>query len=311
MSNVPDRATFEQAYAGKAPWDIGKPQAPFVGVADRVTSPVLDAGCGTGDTALFFAARGHRVTGIAFVEEAIRRARAKAAERGLAVEFLVKDALTLGDWGERFASLIDSGLFHVFSHDDRRRYVQGLAQVIEPGGRLFLMCGSAEEARDSIPPVSRQERWTASSIRRGHQIGGPRCPRGTPAMNFELIRGMLVLRFLPERPSIYGTQSMAQDRAVVQTTLVDQKTNGELPVEYRLIHQGQRWAVFDVIVDEVSLALNYRAQFDQIIQRSSYDTVLHRIKSKAEEGSSQEHMEKLGIMPRRATPRPPCRGTIA
>src|SRR5437016_13723029 len=83
MSNVPDRATFENAYAGKAPWDIGKPQAPFVAVADRVTSPVLDAGCGTGDTALFFAARGHRVIGIDFLDEPIRRARAKAAERGL------------------------------------------------------------------------------------------------------------------------------------------------------------------------------------------------------------------------------------
>jgi hypothetical protein len=57
-------------------------------------------------------------------------------------------------------------------------------------------------------------------------------------------------------------------------------------VEYWHIDQGQRWAVFDVIVDGVSLALNYRAQFGQIIQRSSYDTLLHRIKSKAEEGSS-------------------------
>ena len=74
MSDVLDRATFEKAYAGKAPWDIGKPQAPFVAVADRVTGPVLDSGCGTGDTALFFAARGLRVTGIDLVDEAIRRA---------------------------------------------------------------------------------------------------------------------------------------------------------------------------------------------------------------------------------------------
>jgi cyclopropane fatty-acyl-phospholipid synthase-like methyltransferase len=161
MSNVPDRTTFEQAYAGKVPWDLGKPQAPLVVVADRVTSPVLDAGCGTGDTALFFAARGYRVTGIDFVEEPIRRAQVKAAERGLAVEFLIKDALTLGDWGERFASVIDSGLFHVFSHDDRRLYVQGLAQVIEPGGRLFLMCGSTEEPRHLLPRVSRQELYDA------------------------------------------------------------------------------------------------------------------------------------------------------
>src|SRR5260370_30386082 len=145
--NVPDRATFEKAEAGKAPWDIDKPQAPFAAVADRVASPVLDAGCGTGETALFFAARGHRVTGIDFLEEPIRRARAKAAQRGLSVEFLVKDATTLGDWGERFASVIDCGLFHVFADDDRRRYVQGLAPILEPGGPLFLLCFSDEEPR--------------------------------------------------------------------------------------------------------------------------------------------------------------------
>ncbi len=162
MSKVPDRATFENAYAGKAPWDIGKPQEPFVAVADRVTGPVLDAGCGTGDAALFFAAKGRQVTGIDFLEEPIRRAKLKAAERGLAVEFLVKDALTLGDLGKRFASVIDSGLFHVFADDDRRRYVQGLRQLIEPGGRLFLVCFSdAEPGTEGPWRVSRQELYDA------------------------------------------------------------------------------------------------------------------------------------------------------
>ena len=50
-----DRAAFETFYAGPAPWDIGKPQKPFLDVADRITGSVLDAGCGTGDTALFLA----------------------------------------------------------------------------------------------------------------------------------------------------------------------------------------------------------------------------------------------------------------
>ena len=157
-----DHATFEGLYAGPAPRDIGKPQGAFVAIADRVTGPVLDAGCGTGENALFFAARGLRVTGIDFVEEALRRARAKAAERGLAVEFLVKDAARLAGWGERFASVIDCGLFHVFSDDDRRRYVRGLAQVLEPGGRLFLMCFSDEEPGTEGPRrVSRQELYDA------------------------------------------------------------------------------------------------------------------------------------------------------
>jgi cyclopropane fatty-acyl-phospholipid synthase-like methyltransferase len=157
-----DRATFEKFYDGPAPWDIDRPQGAFVAIADKVISPVLDAGCGTGEHALFLAARGHRVTGIDFVPEAIRRARRKAAVWGLAVEWLVKDATTLGGWDRRFASVIDCGLFHVFSDDDRRRYVGGLAQVVEPGGRLFLMCFSDEEPGTEGPRrVSRQELYEA------------------------------------------------------------------------------------------------------------------------------------------------------
>jgi SAM-dependent methyltransferase len=157
-----DRASFENFYAGSAPWDIGKPQEPVVAVAHWVTSPVLDAGCGTGEHALFLAAWGHEVTGIDFVEEAVTRARRKAAERGLSVKFLVKDALTLGDWGERFASVIDCGLFHVFSDADRQRYVQGLQRVLVPGGRLFLLCFSDEEPGTEGPRrVSRQELYSA------------------------------------------------------------------------------------------------------------------------------------------------------
>jgi cyclopropane fatty-acyl-phospholipid synthase-like methyltransferase len=158
MTTVPDRTTFEAMYAGQAPWDIGKPQKPFLAVADRITGSVLDAGCGTGDTALYFAGRGCQVTGIDFIEEAIRRAQGKAAERGLQVTFLVKDALTLKDWKERFDNMIDSGLFHVFSDEARRPYVEGLATVLKPGGRLFLLCFSDEEPGTQGPRrVSQKE----------------------------------------------------------------------------------------------------------------------------------------------------------
>jgi cyclopropane fatty-acyl-phospholipid synthase-like methyltransferase len=127
-------------------------------VADRILGSILDADCGTGDTALFFAGRGCQVTGIDFIEEAIRRAKRKAAERGVPATFLVKDALMLKDLTERFDNVIDSGLFHVFSDEDRRRYVEGLATVLKPGGRLFLMCFSDEEPGEQGPRrVSKNE----------------------------------------------------------------------------------------------------------------------------------------------------------
>jgi ubiquinone/menaquinone biosynthesis C-methylase UbiE len=145
MSEIPDKNTFASLYSGQAPWDIGRPQKAFLVVAEKITGSILDAGCGAGDNALYFARQHHKVTGIDFLEEPIQRAKRKAAERGLSVTFLVKDATTLQDWSKRFENVIDCGLFHVFSDDDRKKYVAGLATVLKQGGLLFLLCFSNEE----------------------------------------------------------------------------------------------------------------------------------------------------------------------
>lgn len=156
--SLPDRATFESIYAGTPPWEIDRPQKELVAVADRITGSILDTGCGTGENALYFAARGHKVTGIDFLEEPIQRARQKASARGVTANFLVMDALALKDLPEVFDTVIDSGLFHVFSDDDRRRYVEGLSKVLKSGGRLYLLCFSDEEPGTQGPRrVSRRE----------------------------------------------------------------------------------------------------------------------------------------------------------
>lgn len=152
------RSSFESLYAGQPRWEIGRPQMAFINVADQIMGSILDSGCGTGENAFFFASRGHTVTGIDFLSEPNSIAKRKAAERGLSVTFLVMDALTLKDWPERFDNVIDSGLFHVFSDDDRRRYVEGLATVLRPHGRFCFLCFSDEEPGTQGPRrVSRKE----------------------------------------------------------------------------------------------------------------------------------------------------------
>ena len=155
-----DRTTFESIYAGQPRWEIGRPQKAFIDLADQITGSILDSGCVTGEIALYIASRGHNVTGIDFLAEPITIAKQKATERGLTATFLVKDALTLKDWTERFDNILDSGLFHVFGDNDRRRYVEGLATVLKPGGRLFLLCFSDEE-----PGTQGPRRVSAKEIR--------------------------------------------------------------------------------------------------------------------------------------------------
>lgn len=156
--NIPGKEHFLQAYEGKPPWDIGKPQPVFVEAADQITGSVLDAGCGTGENAFFFAQRGHKVTGIDYLERPVAEAKRKAQQRGLTANFLVMDVLHLEDLPEVFDSVIDCGLFHVFSDEDRKRYVERLPSVVKPGGKLFMACFSDREPPGDGPRrVSQQE----------------------------------------------------------------------------------------------------------------------------------------------------------
>jgi cyclopropane fatty-acyl-phospholipid synthase-like methyltransferase len=156
------------------PWDIGAPQPAFVRLADRglISGRVLDAGCGTGEHALLAAARGADAVGVDVSERAIERARGKAAARGLSARFEVASALSLGQLGLTFDTIIDSGLFHVFDDEQRIRYVTGLASVLRPGGTCYLMCFSDRQPGDWGPRRVRQDElvtafaggWTVTGI---------------------------------------------------------------------------------------------------------------------------------------------------
>ncbi len=142
-----DNQLFEQMYQGQAPWDTGRPQPVIVQLAEtgQIRGSVLDVGCGTGENLLYLATRGHEAWGLDFVPVAIERAKAKAAERGIEVHFIVGNALELGKLGRQFDTVIDCGLFHTFADEERPAFVQGLGHVLRPGGLLHILCFSDEE----------------------------------------------------------------------------------------------------------------------------------------------------------------------
>ena len=172
-----------------SPWDIGRPQPAFARLADRdlLSGRVLDAGCGTGEQALLAAGRGAQVLGVDVSPRAIGRARAKAAERGLAARFEVADALNLAAIGLTFDTVIDCGLFHVFDDEARVRYVASLASVLDPGGTCYLMCFSDRQPGDFGPRrVSQDELrsafdhgWTIADITAGTFELNPGLPADT------------------------------------------------------------------------------------------------------------------------------------
>jgi phospholipid transport system substrate-binding protein len=68
-------------------------------------------------------------------------------------------------------------------------------------------------------------------------------------------------------------------QATVRTRLVT-KQGTEVPVDYRMLRKGDRWLAYDVSIEGISLVANYRAQFEHIIQGSSYTGLVKRLKMK-------------------------------
>ena len=91
-----------------------------------------------------------------------------------------------------------------------------------------------------------------------------------------------------ERQAIqYGDEQVEGSRAVVRTKAFT-KGNVEVPLEYRLQQVDGRWLIYDVIVEGISLVNNYRSQFNRIINTSSYENLIQRMKSRQTEDPTAE-----------------------
>ena len=155
-----DRHDFDTAYDNTPPWDIGRPQPAFSALvhSGAVVGRVLDIGCGTGEHALAAAEIGLDATGIDSSPRAIALAGQKAKDRNLAARFLVANALDLDSRDERYDTVLDCGLFHVFDDHDRANLVGNLRAIVVPRGHYFMLCFSDQQPGDWGPRrVSRAE----------------------------------------------------------------------------------------------------------------------------------------------------------
>ena len=80
----------------------------------------------------------------------------------------------------------------------------------------------------------------------------------------------------------YLGDTIEGEQARVQTKLVT-KGGTDIPIEYRMHRKGDRWLVYDVIIEGVSLIANYRTQFNKIIQTASYQELVKKMKAKQDE----------------------------
>jgi phospholipid transport system substrate-binding protein len=80
----------------------------------------------------------------------------------------------------------------------------------------------------------------------------------------------------------YTGDTVDGNQALVRTRIVT-KQGTEIPVDYRMLLQSERWRAYDVAIEGVSLVSNYRSQFNSIVQRSGYADLVVKLKVKYDE----------------------------
>jgi phospholipid transport system substrate-binding protein len=79
----------------------------------------------------------------------------------------------------------------------------------------------------------------------------------------------------------YPGEKVTDDRAVVDTLIVT--SSKEIPVTYRLYLKGDRWLVYDVNIEGVSLISNYRNSYQEIVKREGFTGLLAKMEEKVKE----------------------------
>jgi len=79
----------------------------------------------------------------------------------------------------------------------------------------------------------------------------------------------------------YVSESIDGDFAIVRAKIL-RKQGAEVPVEARMLRRSDRWYIYDISVEGISLISNYRSQFNAIIQKSSYEQLVQRLRASRE-----------------------------
>jgi len=125
----------------------------------------------------------------------------------------------------------------------------------------------------------------------------------TPAEREEFVRlfGDLLERSYLSKIELYGGEKVQflgdtidGENANVRTKIIT-KQGTEIPIDYKMLKRADRWVVYDVAIEGVSLVANYRTQFNKIIQTSSYQELVKKLKTKQEEFLDDDKQKRTSL----------------
>jgi phospholipid transport system substrate-binding protein len=189
-------------------------------------------------------------------------------------------------------ALVVGGLAHAGPPTDQLKGTidRILAIVQDPA---LKQPGKAEERRQKIRAIANDvfdwQEVGKRALARHWQARSPQEREEFSALFADLLERSYVgkIESYSGEKILYEQETIDGDQATVRSKLVT-KAGTQIPIDYRMQKAGDRWRVYDVLIENVSLVGNYRSQFNRIIQQSGYADLIQRLKTKQEELQFEE-----------------------
>ena len=142
------------------PWDSGVPSQhliSFLAEGKVKSGRVLELGCGTGTNAIHLAKLGFEVTAVDLSKVALERAREKAAQAKVAINFVEADVTAMPNLGRPFPFVFDRGTYHIVRKVNISGFQKMLANMVAASGFYLVLAGNANtlDSTDQGPPTVR------------------------------------------------------------------------------------------------------------------------------------------------------------
>ena len=87
-----------------------------------------------------------------------------------------------------------------------------------------------------------------------------------------------ILSYTNEKVVFYKENTISKNQVEIQTKIIT--ASKEIPITYRTILVNGTWKVYDVVIENVSLVMNYRTQFNEILAKNTPEQLLEILRKK-------------------------------
>lgn len=157
-----------------------------------------------------------------------------------------------------------------------------LERLKDPAFKELAKEDQVEEIRSIINPVFNYTELSKRTLGREWKKFNPQQQDEFKQLFGQLLESSYadrILAYTSEKIEFGKEVELRKNKVEVASAIIT-ADNKSIPINYRMVFKNDKWQVYDVVIEGISLVQNYRSQFREILSKKSPDELLDTLRKK-------------------------------